>query len=177
MQSLMSTAQFLLRLAVRWNPLQLEGLPPYQATEPAARRFLVVDALWNICSVVGPKMNQVQWWGRLMAHAAIPSSLISYPLPRSSVDRRPFFALLHKALEEFRQGRRPSAEVIVELKRKIFCDPRFHARFREQMWDPWRSDDEDYRRTTGAMQEAWEDKRIWMGNREKCYFFVYKRAF
>lgn len=152
MLSLMSTVQFLLRFAARWSPSQLEGLPPYQGIEPAARGFLVVDALWDICSVVGPEMNQAQWWERLMTHTAVPQSLVSYPLSFggvSNADRRPFLTSLRNALEDFRQGRRPSPEVVVALKRAIFCDPKFHFRFRDPLWDPWRSDDEDYRRTTG----------------------------
>lgn len=147
--TLMSLAESLLRFAAEWNPSQLEGLPPFRVMEPAARRFLVVDALWNICSVVGPKMNQAQWWDRLMTHTTIPESVVSYPLLSSHVDWRPFLAFVRNAVEDFRHWRRPSAEVVVALKRKIFCDPRFHPRFRDPLWGPWRFDDEDYWRATG----------------------------
>lgn len=150
MAQLTSIAERLLRFAAQWHPTQLEGTPPYNAIQHAARRFLVVDGLWNICVVVGPKMNRNQWWERLMAHVSVPQSLASYPLPDGSyVDWRPFLALLRHALEDFRQGKRPSPEVIVALKRMIFCDPKFHVRFRERPWDPWRRDDEDYKLKTG----------------------------
>lgn len=148
--SLMSIAQSLLQIAAQWNPLQLENSPVCRALEPAARRFLVVDSLWNISLVLGPKINKAQWWGRLMTHVALPQKIVSYPaFPYVYADMRLFLASLHKTLEEFRHQRRPSAEVIVAVKRMIFCDARFRTRFRNHVWGPWRSDDEEYRRLTG----------------------------
>lgn len=149
-KKVMSMAPSLLHFVSTWSPSQLEKLRPFDAINPVACRFLVVDALWSICSVVGPNMNQAEWWDRLMEHVAIPESLVSYPLFAGAAnDWRPFLASARDALEVFRRGRRPSPEAVVALKREILCNPGFHRRFKGRLWEPWRKDDEDYRRKTG----------------------------
>lgn len=149
--TLMAVAQCLLHFASRCHPAQLEGIPPVRAVEPAARRFLIVDALWSICTVVGSEMNQSQWWGRLMKHTEIPKSLLSNPPSGAPFSHRRFFLIsISNALEEFRHGKRPSPEEVVALKRIIFCDSKFSSRFSNRAWYQWRKDDEDHRRATGA---------------------------
>lgn len=147
-ESLMITASSLLSYAAQWKPEDLEGISPARVAEPAACRFLVTDALWNICETIGPNMNKFQWWDQFIAHVRIPESAVKYPLPPGNSDWRPFLEKFRNAIELFGRRIRPEARAIVELKRAIFCNPGFHSRFTRRQWDPWREDDEIFRRSS-----------------------------
>lgn len=147
---LKGVAYSLLHHASFWSASDFEAAVPFRAVELAARRFLVADGLWCICALVGTAMNPAQWWDRFIAHAAIPESAAEVPLYRDQPNWRPMVGRFRHAIEQYRQRRRPAAAEVVDLKRAIFCDPGFHYRFRSYVWDPWRKDDEDFKRGSGT---------------------------
>lgn len=144
LMTLRDTAYFLLHHASRWSPADFDKLTPHTTLEQAARRFLVADGVWCICAVVGPAMNQKQWWDRFIDHVVISETAVEQFFFKHRIDRRPLMRRFRNAIEEYRQRRRPEAEEIVSLKRTIFCNSRFHHRFRAPPWDAWRQDDEDF---------------------------------
>lgn len=146
---LMSVAYTLLHHASRWSAYDFEGTAPFRAVEKAARRFLVADGVWCICAVMGAAMNPAQWWDQFIAHVAIPESAAHCILAKDQPNWRPMIGRFRRAIEQYRRRRRPEAAEIVDLKRAIFCNPRFHYSFRNGMWDSWRQDDEDFKRGSG----------------------------
>lgn len=147
-QLLRCNAYYLLQYASQWDPKKLEKKTPSRVVEAAARRFLVTDSVWCVIQLLGPAMNRDQWWNRFMAHVVNPESPINYPLRIGTPDWRPLIKQFRDAIELYGQGIRPAALVVVNLKRLIFCDSRFSAPFRRATWNPWREDDDEFKRTS-----------------------------
>lgn len=144
---LMLGAYFLLVYASQWGPTDFEDETPSRVVEAAARRFLVTDAVYCIIQLLGSAMNREQWWDRFMAHVEIPESAAEYPSRSGKTDWRLLVSKFRDAIQLYGQGIRPAPSVVVDLKRSIFCDPKFPPPFRHSAWDFWRKDDDDFKRT------------------------------
>lgn len=142
-------ANDLLNYAAQLHPTDLEGNSPAQVVMPVARRFLLADALWCICEVVGPSMKKDQWWNLFISNIKITESVVEQRRVESN-SWRPLIGRLRDAVELFGQGVRPTPQEIVHLKRAIFCGPNIPPRFKNREWHPWRKDDENYRRGSGG---------------------------
>ncbi|KAL8272615.1 hypothetical protein Esti_003504 [Eimeria stiedai] len=104
---------------------------------PLMKRFLVADALWSACQVLGPSMGKGLWWNDLM------NDMLADPLNWSPVNRRRTARRGHvnrvlAAFRHYRAGERPSAREVVEIKHTIFCRKRSAYYFRRPVWNLWR---------------------------------------
>ncbi|OEH78801.1 hypothetical protein cyc_01168 [Cyclospora cayetanensis] len=106
-----------------------------------ARRFLVADALWCISEVLGPSMNMHLWWGQFMEPLAKHVSVRHRSASRSGLNLKQLAQRLVAALQQYKLGRRPPAQQVIELKRQIFRQPCSCPEFRSHTWNPWRDDD------------------------------------
>ncbi|KAL8269278.1 hypothetical protein Esti_006792 [Eimeria stiedai] len=104
---------------------------------PLMKRFLVADALWSACQVLGPSVGKGLWWNELM------DDMLADPLDWSPVNRRRTARRGHvnrvlAAFRHYRAGERPSAREVVEIKHTIFCLKRSAYYFRRRVWNLWR---------------------------------------
>lgn len=141
---LLITADELLNYAGRLHPDDVKGLNPLKVVTRFARRFLLADAIWCICKVVGPSMNKNSWWNQFISHLMLSEEVVTKFSPSSS--HWPLVCRLQKAMEMFRQGIRPSAAEIVSLKRAIFCGPSTPFGVDGNSWRAWRKDDDEFER-------------------------------
>ncbi|CDJ36206.1 LOW QUALITY PROTEIN: uncharacterized protein EMH_0069860 [Eimeria mitis] len=108
--------------------------------ESIMRRFIIADALWSICEVVGPSMRMQEWWGPVMDRLLVlPSAKVSFL--QTQTDRFLIVRRLIAALHTYRAGRRPSASEVIALKREIFCSGNGPGSFRSPAYDMFRSID------------------------------------
>lgn len=145
MKALLNCAYSLVAYSSKWNSSEFQGLPASHTLIRLAYRLLVADALLCICVILGPAvMKPNAWWDRFAERLTAPSRIMPYRERSSSTSIRQLEAKFLKALDMYKQQRRPPEAVLVELKRKIFCLPCIHTEFYRQTWDAWRKDDEEF---------------------------------
>lgn len=137
LQSLIFLSEKLVKIAFSMDTFPKGTIPLYEVQESVMRRFLIADALWSICVVVGSSMQKEMWWDQVMDILAFsPNVQISSARGKDSRLRlvRQFIA----ALCIYREGRRPSAEEVIELKREVLFSPDAPALFRARGYDKLR---------------------------------------
>lgn len=140
LQHLRVLACDLIRSVVSMGRFKRKKIRTCHIQESLARRFLIADALWSICHVVGPPMEMARWWDWLMDRLLdLPELTMSSRFNRNSRDV--FVTKLLSALSVYRAGRRPSARAVVLLKRSTFCKKNSPLLFRRREYDMWREDD------------------------------------
>lgn len=137
LQSLIMLAEQLVKHVNSMGFCINERVPTWKMREPIIRRFLVADALWSICAVVGAPMQKADWWKQVM------DRILSFPKVETSrkyMANRCFrvFNWMVAALRMYRDGNRPAASWIIPLKWEIFCSPQAPSLFRSSEFDVFR---------------------------------------
>lgn len=136
-QSLIGLAEQLVKSLSYMGNFVKDSLPVSEIYEPMMRRFLTADALWCIGTVVGSPVGREDWWPQIMDKLlSIPNVKISYRQAKTM--RYRFVCRLNAALQMYREGQRPAAAEVVELKREIFCSPHLPSRFRSRAYEVFR---------------------------------------
>lgn len=146
MQLLLKYGQRLISYAQKFLTKKIAAAKLSHAIEPLSRRFLVADALWCICSVLGPAMQKEKWWAQLLEKMA--NGLTARLQMEVLIAKDPFFCKLLAAMHLYRKGKRPSAKTVVLLKQSIFRPARSTREFKKPRWDPWRRDDRYFEGTS-----------------------------
>ncbi|CDJ28305.1 uncharacterized protein EMH_0039670 [Eimeria mitis] len=142
---LMTQVEFLAGFAIVQMRGDIDKKKPKVAVERLAFALILVDSLYAATEVWGPQSKRDEWWGSVVS--AIPV----YPGPTKVAASRPtaeqnilLAQSLQSALDTYRSGKRPTAEVLVSLKQKIFCTRQI-PRFQRGQWLKWRTDDLEWR--------------------------------
>ncbi|CDJ35951.1 uncharacterized protein EMH_0046740 [Eimeria mitis] len=140
LQSLIDLAAKVVKNVYNMGKFRKGLVPLREVREHVMRRFIIADALWGICEVVGPSMRKEEWWKQVMEKLLLfPSASVTsghMQTGRFQVVRR-FVA----ALQMYREGRRPAPREVIELKREVFCSPEAPPPFRSREYDIFRDDD------------------------------------
>ena len=144
LDTLTTHVELLVGYATLQMDADVERAKPKVAVERLAFCLIVIDSLYAASEVWGPRANRDEWWGGVVS--AIPE----YRGPtkraasfRAAKENIRLAQSLHGALDIYRSGKRPSADVLVPLKQTIFCTtavPRFH----QGQWLKWCMDDAEW---------------------------------
>ncbi|KAL8437699.1 hypothetical protein ACSSS7_000724 [Eimeria intestinalis] len=114
--------------------------PAFMAVNLLGRRFMVYDALYSISAALDVNWPLESWW-RILAEK-VPSEVdISGYFSNTHTFYIPLIEDLTKALRLFKSGLRPSEELLISIKRRLFCDKLTTYYMKERSWDAWREDD------------------------------------
>ncbi|KAL8430828.1 hypothetical protein ACSSS7_005687 [Eimeria intestinalis] len=107
-----------------------------------AYRFLLLDAVWQVCDMVGPLMNRHIWWNHFFCQVvgATPSLGTTVRERKSSPLEPRVLRWLQEALRKFERGQRPSRLETLRLKRALFCQLYTVRYFKRASWNLWRKD-------------------------------------
>ncbi|CDJ51676.1 hypothetical protein, conserved [Eimeria brunetti] len=110
--------------------------------------FLVFDYLVSALQVFGGSSGLPEWWGEFVS---VFDFDYFYPTPskgsrESGIYNTQLANSLLVALNMYKKGERPSAHVVIELKRHLFFGEHGPQQFKRAQWDPWREEDEAFRR-------------------------------
>ncbi|CDJ54083.1 hypothetical protein EBH_0020700 [Eimeria brunetti] len=139
-QSLILLAEQLVKAVCNMGKFSHNFLAPHRVREPAARRFLIADALWGISEVVGPLMRKDDWWNEVMDRLLLIPPM-SITMRKMESDGSDMVIRIIAALRVYQGGRRPPPREVIELKRMIFCSPKSPYMFRSPAFDKFREDD------------------------------------
>ncbi|CDJ66135.1 hypothetical protein, conserved [Eimeria necatrix] len=132
----------MLRQAARLITLSVEHLSPSAAVEILGRRFLVFQALHSVAKLLGSHVANNAWYKSVFA--LLPSNY-GKRLGQNIARWSQRYVILSKdlisAMELYRMGDEPSAEEIIDLKRRLLCLPDSPSGFRRVAWSVWRVDD------------------------------------
>ncbi|CDJ37774.1 hypothetical protein, conserved [Eimeria tenella] len=132
----------MLRQAAQLIALSVDNLNPSSAVEVLGRRFLVLQALHSVAKLLGDHVANNVWYKSVFA--LLPSSY-SKRFRRSFGRWSERYIILSRdlieAMEMYRVGDEPSAERIIDLKRRLLCLPDSPSGFRRVAWSIWRTDD------------------------------------
>ncbi|KAL8273168.1 hypothetical protein Esti_002926 [Eimeria stiedai] len=121
---------------------------PYLACENLGRRFLTLNALHCISTTLNLNWEKQQWWKEITGR--IPSEYRSHvytsPDNHTEFTRQLTFDLA-AAVNLYKSGLSPSDEVIIDLKRRLFCMKQSPYFSRDASWEAWRDDDQMWQRS------------------------------
>ncbi|KAL8440516.1 hypothetical protein Efla_007737 [Eimeria flavescens] len=122
----------------------LRGKRPTEVVRALSARFMCLDAVLSVIQVVGPPMNPQEWFPDFVA--AIPTEYTPPRAKRNAVSwgNVRLAVRLSEALALLKQGIRPPAEVMINLKRDILHVETGATNLRGPAWDTWRSDDQNH---------------------------------
>lgn len=130
-------------------PLVVPYSQPARVAWILGRVFVLLDTLYCAIQVLGPNAKSAEWWPLLMdrlsplMHKYIPvCSNRSASCKYIDLCRR-----LIIALRTYRTGSRPSADVVVGLKRSLFCDIGIFKQTGVS-WERWRKDELSWKYST-----------------------------
>ncbi|KAL8445258.1 hypothetical protein Emag_005147 [Eimeria magna] len=146
---LQQDAQYLVQLAEllanhMYNTMSKEITreSPYKVTSLLGRRFLIYDVLYSASAALNLDWPQQAWWKTLAEKVATEVDVRDY-----GKHSNPFYLQLIddmvKALRLFKSGVRPSEEMIIGIKRRLFCGKYTTYFMRASCWDDWREDDKN----------------------------------
>ncbi|KAL8448504.1 hypothetical protein Emed_003684 [Eimeria media] len=141
--SLVIKAQDLARLAYARMTIDVSSFKPIRAADYMARRFMTLWSLYSASQVLKQDWIQQPWWQELVDR--IPTHY-SPRRGRRSLELEYNFRLildLIAAINRLKSGISIPDNVVIDLKRRIFCLPTPPGRFKSPLWDPWRSDDQE----------------------------------
>ncbi|CDJ53235.1 hypothetical protein, conserved [Eimeria brunetti] len=107
---------------------------------PLSIRFLVLDALWSACEILGDQSEKQLWWDKVAQELTAPPVLLQHPKLTAPSRYEPFLRRLRAAFSAFRSGNRPSARDVLTIKKMMFGPPTIHGTFAGVVWDFWRRD-------------------------------------
>ena len=112
---------------------------PTEAVDQLGRRLLLLEAMYSIKKILGPRVQWDAWWRYFTA--GIPSDYCR-PLPEK---HRQLSRTLHNlalelsiAVMKYKIGDAPSPEEVATLKEKLFTGDTATSHFRREEWDAWR---------------------------------------
>ncbi|CDJ58482.1 hypothetical protein, conserved [Eimeria maxima] len=122
---------------------RVREMPPVRAAYVLGRRYLLLDSIVSVLQVLGNFEESRREWEAFVK--LIPTTLVIHKKgggPSHNLNRR-MVSRLMQALELLKQGKRPSAEETVELKRYLFkCLPT--SDFSCMDYNPYRRDDAEW---------------------------------
>ncbi|KAL8438166.1 hypothetical protein ACSSS7_000401 [Eimeria intestinalis] len=142
------TEQFVSHMTL-YERMSLPPCPSY-AVEALGFRFLVLEMTVSALHLLGVPPSG-PWWDNMVSR--IPDE---YTRPFTRWDETlPSFnanlmTRLTEAIRMLKAGQRPAPNVVVHLKRCLFCCIHSPIRFLRPGWDPWREDDEVFYQQFGG---------------------------
>lgn len=123
---------------------------PQKAVRVLGLRYLLMDALLSVVSVLGPFMRAEQWWSSLAERI----SSAYYPDDSFNISDKSFMVKgicerLSAALNLMKKGIRPCVSETLWLKKALFGSGLVDE-FQLAKWNPWKEDDPD-REGTGTL--------------------------
>ncbi|KAL8426063.1 hypothetical protein Efla_001981 [Eimeria flavescens] len=123
------------------NPV--DAMRPAHAAEALGRRFLIYHALYCASQTLNQHWQGTPWWREMgkglsgdckreKRHYFSNYNVFSI---RLAVD-------LLGAIKKLKNGEPLNEDVVIDLKRRLFCNKKSPLRFRGPQWDAWRKDDE-----------------------------------
>ncbi|KAL8448494.1 hypothetical protein Emed_003674 [Eimeria media] len=122
---------------------KVEDLGPFDAVIRLGRKFMALYFLLRASHVLERNWRTQAWWGELMARIPHEYVFVWERDPRAFQFNASLANDLSAAIEELKRGVLPQPDVIISLKRRLFCMPESPVNFKQQLWDPWRQDDEE----------------------------------
>ncbi|KAL8425881.1 hypothetical protein Efla_007754 [Eimeria flavescens] len=120
----------------------------YIALPVLARRYLILDGIICGLQVLGESPSG-EWWTSLTnaINDEDTEAPEHYVRGERAIFNRQLSSQLSKALQTLKTGVRLSMEETVDVKRKLFCFSLSPSVFWSPEWNPWRADDEAYRKS------------------------------
>lgn len=140
-------ASTLLSYARGYMDKDISGLASWKTADCAALMLVVVDTLFTVGTVLGPRSGPEKWLPALMQLIPRKSAVTVRRSP--SLKTESYLEDVRKilgALEFYRVGLRPPAHLLVPLKRKILCTSAVW-RFRQRAWHSWKDDDKEWQQS------------------------------
>lgn len=119
---------------------------PTDAVRSWGRRFMVLNLLHSSFRAVGrpPPL----WWQEV-ANAVVGNCDFSLATREAGQSFTLTLAqMLAAALLQYQHGGAPTDEEALQIKRMLLCEPMSSSVFRGAEWEPWRDDDDRWRRQT-----------------------------
>lgn len=130
-------------------PLVLPYSQPARLAWTLGRAFLLLDTLYCAVQVLGPNAKSAEWWPKMMEHLS-PLMVTSVSIGNNRSASCKYIDICRRlliALRTYRTGFRPSAEVVVGLKRSLFCDLGIFKQTAVS-WERWRRDELSWKYST-----------------------------
>ncbi|KAL8433595.1 hypothetical protein Efla_000739 [Eimeria flavescens] len=145
MRHLMSAAEHVIAFAQRYMTKSVSAVKSFRLLVAYGRRFMLLDALWCVCEVVGSAMRRDVWWQSFARSVVAPlpyeptdlDSTILQIAGNKDVLRLRLWA----NLQVFVRGARPSPKDIVEIKRELLCFGSSPLVMADSDWLRWKADD------------------------------------
>ncbi|KAL8435081.1 hypothetical protein ACSSS7_002671 [Eimeria intestinalis] len=140
-RQLVSHAEDVARHAYAYMTNDLIHVSPAKAAEALSRRFMVWWTLLSASQVLGADWQNQSWWKELALK--VPTRFFARHdwVPRGLDFNYRLIEDLSEALEKLKSGRPLPDELVIDLKRRIFCSPHSPSHLKIPSWDPWRDDD------------------------------------
>ncbi|KAL8441716.1 hypothetical protein Emag_006935 [Eimeria magna] len=113
------------------------------AVESLGHRFLLLDMAVSALQLLGVPCSG-QWWEQMVSN--IPDDYVRPPRRRNvgQTFNVKLLTRLTPAVRMLKSGRRPPPEVLVQIKRCLFCSLHSPIRFLKHAWDEWREADKRF---------------------------------
>ncbi|CDJ49577.1 hypothetical protein EBH_0027260 [Eimeria brunetti] len=143
--SLMENLELLVEHIIHLKPETVDMLSPKFITEKQSIALLLTDAMYCAAEVLGDKARKGEWW----KHAVNAIPVYRHPkinaATRGAAQRNLIIGqLLQSALQFYRKGKRPPAQLLVPLKQIILCTPSLPT-LRRGPWARFEADDDEWR--------------------------------
>ncbi|KAL8448493.1 hypothetical protein Emed_003673 [Eimeria media] len=129
---------------------KVEEVSPFEASGRLGRKFMFLYYLLRASQVLGQAWPSRPWWRELMDNIPHQYHFVWEHDRRASRFIVRLANDLSDAMGMIKNGVLPPPNVIIRLKRRLFCKHNSPSPFRGTTWDPWREDDEDWRGPPGT---------------------------
>ncbi|CDJ47152.1 hypothetical protein EBH_0014900 [Eimeria brunetti] len=121
------------------------GKFPQECCKVLGLRYLVLDTLFVGSTILAETGQDCSWWAELVENVPNRVDLSSNKSYGDQYQANVYLATeLSKAIQQLKQGTRPSREKTILLKRLMFCKVTSPPYFKRREWDLWRADDHNY---------------------------------
>ncbi|CDI73963.1 hypothetical protein, conserved [Eimeria praecox] len=147
LELLMENLEMLVNHALHRKKESIDTMRPKYIVEKLGFALLVTDAIYAASEVLGSQARRSEWWQDVIDTLPVYTGPSESAASRTSARQNVLLAqLLHSALEIYRCGSRPSAEVLVPLKQIILCTPAVPA-LRRGPWTQFTTDDIEWQQS------------------------------
>ncbi|KAL8437700.1 hypothetical protein ACSSS7_000725 [Eimeria intestinalis] len=120
----------------------ITGEAPYKTTNLLGRRFLIFDVMYSVSVALNLNWPLQPWWRSLAERVPTEVDVSGYfktahPLYVSLIED------MVEALRLFKSGVRPKEEMIISIKRRLFCSKYATYYMKASCWNDWREDDKN----------------------------------
>ncbi|CDJ29260.1 uncharacterized protein EMH_0003430 [Eimeria mitis] len=138
------TAVRLALFMLRRHADPLDELSPIKLVSYMGRRYMMLDAIFSAVLVLGPSPEALENWRKFAKQIPTEVNLLSKIGYAAMSDAHMHMLYRLKiALNQLKNGVRPSARDTVELKRFLICDCS-HSEFSKRSYLSWKLDDEAF---------------------------------